>query len=205
MREGEWALFFVDDLKNIYEFDGYDTEGTEKLHIDIKETTKWQKRFRKKINAVEFLKRCEEIIKKAEQEGVELVGFAGFSNALFLTEKWKRDVFADGRCWLVKKGALRFDENVNSIDDYAWTVANIKHKGVLVNQWIIPDCRRYTKGGLGSKVQRIRQKMKECEYLVNKHPDMLYFAKKPGWPDGSHIRFYHKRPKIGQERRKDAE
>lgn len=111
-------------------------------------------------------------------------------------KKWKMNVLADGRAWVVRKTHLRFDENVHSMDDYAWTARNLAEFGVVViNNWVLPDCRRYTAGGYGSKEQRMTQKITEARYLVETYPDYVAYKAKAGWPEGSHvtIRQRHKR------------
>ena len=38
-------------------------------------------------------------------------------------------------------------QNTQLIDDYSFTALNMKHFGsVNINQWVIPKCKRYTKG-----------------------------------------------------------
>lgn len=188
MEVGEWALFMVDDLINFYEYENYDTEKSENLGITMETAKNYNKQFRKVISATDFLKRCEECIQKAEKENINLVGFAGFTNPLFLGKKWKYNVLADGRCWLIKKCNLVFDTNVQLVDDVIWSVMNIKNGGLFVNQWVIPDCKRYTDGAFGSIHKRMAQKIQECAYIEKTHRDIVYFGKKPGWPTGSHLR-----------------
>lgn len=188
MKSGEWAIFFVDDLVRITELDNYDSYKGTSLPITIKNSSGWNIRFKKEILIQRFIERAEESIRFAERFGICLVGFAGFENPLFLTEKWKFNSLADGRAWCVKKTSLRFDENVQMVDDVNWTALNIKYSGVLINQWVIPNFRRYTKGGFGSILQRLEQRRLECKYLVNTYPNLIKYAKKTGWPFGTHVR-----------------
>ena len=197
MEEGEWALFLVDDLNNLYEYENYDTDEREKLPIEISNVKEYRKSFQKVITASKFLERCEETIKVAEKENIKLIGFAGFTNPLFLKNKWKYNSLADGRAWLIKKSDLRFDEHVQLVDDVCWTVINIKSGGVIINQWLIPDCKRYTKGSFGSKSQRMPQKIEECKYMEEAYRDYVYFADKPGWPPFSHLRIKNPGRKSG--------
>jgi hypothetical protein len=158
------------------------------LPINLKNTTEYGKKFRKEITFSKFLERINETINYAETFGINLVGFAGFQNPLFLKNKWKFNCLADGRAWAIKKTKLRFDENAQLIDDVCWTALNIRNGGVLINQWIIPDCKRYTAGGFGSISERMELRKKECAYLVQKYPDLIKYGEKKGWPHGSHIR-----------------
>lgn len=189
MQPGEWALFFVDDLVEVTELDEYDTFATETLPVDLTNSSVWRPKLKKKITASEFIVRCEEAITKVQLGDINLIGFAGNDNPLFRTQKWKYNVLADGRCWLVRKTNLLFDTNAQLIDDVCWTAQNIQAYGkVLVNQWVLPNCKRYTEGAFGTKTQRMEQKIKECAYLVSTYPDYIQYAEKAGWPPGSHIR-----------------
>lgn len=188
MNLDEWALFFVDDLISIKELDNYDDQRVNDLGINMQNAKLFSKRFKKQIKLKTFMRRCEECITKADSEDIKLVGFAGFTNHLFLSKKWKYNSVADGRCWLVKKTGLRFDENVQLIDDVCFTALNmIKFGAVLINQWIIPECERYTSGAYGSIQQRLPQKIQECKYLTTTYPEYIKYADKTGWPTGSHV------------------
>jgi hypothetical protein len=189
MADGEWAMFFVDDLKKITELDTYDTEITfSPLPIDMGNSGIWRPRFRKEISMNKFMERAVETARHSEKLGGHLAGFAGIDNALYRTKKWAMNTLADGRAWMVQKTDLRFDENVQLIDDLCWTALNVDRFGVVVNNlWVLPDCRRYTKGAFGSIEQRMPQKIEEAAYLVKTYPHLITFKKKTGWPEGSHV------------------
>ena len=90
---------------------------------------------------------------------------------------------------LVRKTHLRFDTNVNTIDDYYFTLANIEaFSNNLVLNWICPDFQRYTEGGVGSKEERKEQRKGDCQYLVNRFPKLVKFADKAGYDYGEHIK-----------------
>lgn len=201
METDEWALFMVDDLKYILEYQNYENEKKERLDITIENIKEHSQDFKKKINATKFLERCEECIKKADEQNIKLVGFGGFTNPLFLKNKWKYSSLADGRAWLIKKSELRFDLNAQMVDDVSFSAINIRTYGLLINQWIIPDCKRYTSGGFGSKELRMEQRIKECKYLVDNYNGLIYYADKTGWPAGSHVRIKYDRnsAKISQD------
>jgi hypothetical protein len=89
---------------------------------------------------------------------------------------------------VVRKTHLRFDENVQMIDDVCFTAQNILEFGsVLVDAWILPRCRRYTAGAFGSISQRLDQKRREVAYLVRTYPQICAVKRKAGWPDGTHV------------------
>lgn len=207
MEHGEWALFLVDDLRSVTEVVGYDElRAVRQLTVGItmdNQSTKahlfdgpcTMRRFVDE-HAVEVAERCEKI-------GARLGGFAGIANPIYRDRKWKHNVLADGRAIVVRRSHLRFDEHAQLIDDLAWTADNIAEFGVMtINQWVLPDCRRYTAGGFGSIDQRMPQKLEEAAYLVRKHPGLIGFKKKAGWPDRSHVAL---RRRIDGRQRKQLE
>jgi hypothetical protein len=196
MKDGEWAMFWVDDLIRVtWNKEGI-TKGLEKLDINFKNQNKFREEFSVPVHAEEFLPYCESLIKKADKEGVKLVGFSCTNNPLFRPKHFKYHSFIDGRCYLVKKTFLRFDENVHSIDDMCFTALNLKSFGrVLVEDWVLPECVRYAKGvSFGNKEERMELKFKECAYLVKTYPEFIQIRHKPGFPYGTHVRLvYHEK------------
>lgn len=189
MKDGEWALFLVDDWVKATEYDGYDTEPKESLPIFFgKSTTEWGKRFQKQISMQQFVDRAKELIDECERRNIHLGGFASYTNPAYRAEKWKTNVLADGRAIVVRKTKLKYDPEIQTIDDYGWSAENITFgNGTLVNQWVLPECRRYTEGAYGTINQRMEQKIKDCKYLVAKYPKLIAYKNKSGWPDKSHI------------------
>lgn len=187
--DGEWVLMLCDDYLHTMEFDAYDTWPKSFLPIDTTITTHWNRRLRKKVSMATFLRRAEDVRKMCEWCDVSLGGFAGFDNPLFRKHKWKLNVLVDGRAMVVKKTALRFDPCAQMVDDVAFSALNIEAgNGTLVNQWVLPDFSRYTKGSYGSIADRLVQRRAECAYLTQRFPGLVVTAKKPGWPDGTHIK-----------------
>jgi hypothetical protein len=195
METTEWAMFLVDDLKHVTELSNYD-RATDPLPITIKNNGRYTSRFQHKISLQKFLQRAEELRAICDKNNCYLGGWCGISNPLFRANKYKVNVLADGRAWIVKKSDLRFDEKAQMIDDLCWTALNIKHHGiVIVDQWICPDCRRYTKGGFGSIEARMEQKLEEAAHLVKTYPELITYKKKARWPEGSHVILRHNRTK----------
>jgi hypothetical protein len=189
MDPGEWALFLVDDLLSVSELDGYDRAAVAgQIPVSPANQNEWRARFKHGISLGQFMNRCDGAVAEAERMGAHLVGFAGFDNPLFRAKRWKVNCLADGRAWCVRKSHLRFDENVQLIDDVCWTAQNIRAFGVvLVDAWILPDCRRYTAGAFGSIDERMDQKRAEVRYLVNTYPELCAVKRKAGWPLGTHV------------------
>jgi hypothetical protein len=187
MEDGEWALFLVDDLISVSELNNYD-RATSPLPITMANQRTYNDRFDSPITMTRFLERAEQYARLCEQYNCNLGGWAGINNTIFRSHHYRTNVLADGRAWIVRKTALRFDENVQLIDDLCWTALNIKHFGiVIVDQWLLPDCRRYSKGAFGSITDRMEQKLSEAAYLAHTYPDLITFKEKAGWPSGAHV------------------
>lgn len=189
MQDGEWAVFLVDDLLQVYELDGYDELATAgAIPIDMANQREWARRFKTEVPLRQFMHRCAQATTHADTYGAHLVGFAGYDNALYRSRRWKLNTLADGRAWVIRKTHLRFDENVQLIDDVCWTAQNILAFGsVLVDAWILPLCKRYTEGAFGTITQRLDQKRREVSYLVRTYPQLCATRRKAGWPDGTHV------------------
>lgn len=188
MEEGEWALFLVDDLKQVTELDTYDQEPSESLDINWANLREYRHKFSKKISTKDLLDRALASVPHMESIDCNLLGWAGFDQPMYRRNKWGYNILADGRAWLVRKTHLRFDENAQIIDDLCFTAQNIQEFGVVaVDRWILPDFQRYTAGGLGLITERLAAKMKEAAYLVETYPDLIQFREKKGWPTGSHV------------------
>jgi hypothetical protein len=181
-------LFLVDDLVRITELDTYDDLYGGVLPITTANAGEWRPRFKTPTNLAGLLARAAQAIPDVDALGGHLLGWAGNTNPLFRRRHHAINVLADGRAWAVRKTDLRFDLGAQMIDDLAWTAQNIAAFGVvLVDQWVLPECRRYTAGGFGSIDQRMEQKLAEAAHLVATYPDLITFKKKAGWPERSHV------------------
>ena len=192
MEEGEWAMFISDDLINVYRYKYYNQAS----YDVIPESIDANKSFNETIDSDTLLKISQEEINYCEGNNIYLSGYASNENGFFLKKKKRNWSLVDGRCILVKKSNLQFDENTQLVDDYSFTALNLSTFGkVNINQWVIPKCKRYTKGAYGSIEKRMNQKLKECKYLVEKYPDLIRYADKPNHVKGSHIKFrFNKNP-----------
>jgi len=188
MKPGEWAFFWVDDLIRVTRFDSYFQTKESRLAITSANQNDYRDRFNRSCSVQDLYKIAEEAVIHAEQRGFALVGFSLTNNPMFRRNKYSYRGLADGRCWVVKKTDLRFDTKVQLIDDTCFTALNKKYfGGCVVNNWVLPDCKRYTAGAFGSMEQRMEQKIAECAYLVKTYPRYIKYANKPGWPPLSHV------------------
>lgn len=190
MDTGKWAVFMCDDFEKIKSLPfNWIRSNRKTLPIDFTN----QNSFRINNYATPTLREMYTLfpmlIDIAEKNGICLIGFGLHDNPMNLKNKFSRRGLADGRFWLVKKNNRRFDEKAQLIDDMAWTAENLlRHNNVLILNWLVPYFERYTAGGFGTTAERMDLRKKECAYLVRKYSPLIRFAKKPNWPDGSHIR-----------------
>jgi hypothetical protein len=188
MEDGEWAIFLVDDLNFVTELHKHEQYVENYIPIDFSNQGEWKFKFVEPLTMKGFVKRSQELVDYCEEVKSNLGGWCGIDNPVYRAKHYTYNTLADGRAWVVKKTHLRFDENVQLIDDLCWTALNIKEFGItVVNQWVLPDCKRYTAGSFGSIEQRLPQKLKEASYLVETYPELIMFRKKAGWPEGSHV------------------
>ncbi len=204
MEEGEWAVFMCDDFQKV---ESYPKEWifskTQKLDINFENQSKFAFGKEHEITLAEMFTYFPTLIQLAENNGVHLVGFGLTDNPINMGRKFSTKGLADGRFWLVKKSHYKFDLNTQLVDDVSWTAENIvRHGKVLILNWCVPHFSRYTKGGFGSKSERMSQREKECRYLVNKFSPLVKFADKAGWDYGTHIRLYASKNNIEEARKR---
>lgn len=189
MDVDEWAVWLVDDLMRVTELEDYDAmRMAGELPITTKNASEWARKFRHEVGLDRFMERADALARHTERLGGRLGGFAGYDNALFRRNHWQMNCLADGRAWVVRKSALRFDEHVQMVDDVCWTAQNLDTFGVVaVDQWVLPLCRRYTAGAYGSIAARTEQKRREVAYLVDTYPQWCATRPKKGWEPGTHV------------------
>ena len=114
--QDEWHIQMSDDA---LDFQMVHPDYYSHEEIDVKvEPKKWRPLFEEVVKDGKTLMNIfEETKKKAEKEGAFYAGFAITSNHFFRPKKYMTAGLVDGRCILIRKGSLRYDPNVNSIDD----------------------------------------------------------------------------------------
>jgi hypothetical protein len=192
LDEGEWGAFLCDDLKVVrsYPID-WILSKTLTVPVTIANQRDYKLTNAHNITLRQMFTTFPKLIEIAEASGIHLVGFGLTDNPLNLRKKFAHRGLADGRCWLVKKARYKFDLQAQLVDDVAWTAENlVRHRNVLILNWIVPFFQRYSAGGFGSIPERLAQRRKECAYLAQKYDPLVRIAKKPGWEPGTHVRIY---------------
>ena len=195
LQDGEWGCFWVDDLINVTYLKNYwEINDNDSIGVNSENQPQVRQDFKEKCSAEMFYRIAEDTIKIAEKKGFALCGFSLTDNPLFRDKHYSYSSLSDGRCVLVKKTKIIYDINVHTIDDYCFTALNLKKfGGVVNNNWLLPLCERYTKGGYGSIDERLQQKKQDCKYLVDNYPDLICYSEKVGQPPLSHVKIRQKK------------
>ncbi|MBM3417694.1 MAG: hypothetical protein FJY17_02070 [Bacteroidetes bacterium] len=204
MNIGEWAVFLCDDFKQIKSVPMELLKSkTQKIDINFNNQSQYRLKKKDAISLKKMFSYFPQLIEVAEKNRIHLIGFGLHDNPLNLKNRYTTRGLADGRFWLVKKSTYDFDIRAQLIDDVAWTAENlIRHNKVLVLNWIVPEFRRYTKGGFGSTEERKQLRRKECLYLAYKYNPLVRIANKPKWDYGTHIKIFGSKNNIEQARKK---
>lgn len=186
LENGEWSLFLNDDCVRITRYKYYFSKMNEipNIYDNI------GKDFLQPISFEEFIRNCKSLIGISGNTKIHLIGFASNGNSMFRMKRRSFQSLIDGRCIIVKKGDIRFDTNVNVLEDHYWTAKNLERYGmVLRDNWILPDFSRNTKGGFGSIDERTPLLQKEAKYIKDMFPYLFDFHDKTGYPANSQLKF----------------
>lgn len=177
--EGEWLLMMDD---NVTGFTAVDDEYQRLEKLPVKQDPKhYRAIYEQKIPLFRFLEYAQETVAKAESIGAKLCGFATTENFFFRDRKWRTVGYVIGRATLIKKTGLKYDLNIQQMDDYAFTAENLRRFGlVLVNNYAVPQKKHYQNGGCGTYTERLQSKIADCQYLMNKFPGLFSYKKKAG-------------------------
>lgn len=187
MSAGEWAVWLVDDFIRCTALDTWTVRGGD-LPVTTSTAAYWQRRFKSPLALKTLMERAPLLAALAAERGYNLVGFGNQDNALFRARHYRHWALADGRAWIVRKTHLTFGGEVQLIDDTYWKALNLEtFGGVLIDEWILPLCSRYTRGGYGSIEQRLPQKRAEAAWLVKRFPALVTYRDKKNWPRGTHV------------------
>jgi hypothetical protein len=123
----------------------------------------------------EFLAHVQDDILYARSIGASLIGYDQTENYLFRPRKYRTVEYVSFDTFLVRRTEIGFDQELRSIDDFAFTAAHLLRDGkVLVNHWIRPHASHYRSGGLGPKdMKRAMKRLFDCERIFAQYPDLF--------------------------------
>jgi hypothetical protein len=167
LKKNEWGLFLSDDL-----IEGKKLENNKFVKCDVSYV----------------LNELINILPKCDKMGVKLVGLNSTGNPFYAKNKYSKYGLVDGRCFAIKKTSFRFHPNINTIPDYYATAHHLKkYGGNLILNYCFLDFKRYTKGGLGTANERIKDKIKDVNLMLSLFPKNVKIKDKPNEPKRSHI------------------
>lgn len=127
-------------------------------------------------------------IEKADQIGVKMIGLNVSGNSFYAKKKYSKYGLIDTRLFAIKKTPFKWDPEIQTIADYYATAYHLKHYGGnLIINYCYADFKRYGEGGLGTKKERMSQKIKDCKKLFIEFPKNVSYKDKVGFPKYSHI------------------
>lgn len=209
LEDGEWGVFMSDDFQKIKSYPKkWILSKNDRLPITLQNQHEFalygpRRKFAIDMNLNEMFTMFPKLIEIADRNKIHLIGFGLHDNPMNLIRKFSFRGLADGRMWIVKKSHYRFDSNAQSIDDYAWTSENlVRHGNVLILNWTVPYFSRYSAGGFGTEKERLSQRVKECNYLVQRFSPLIRFAEKANYAENTHIKIFGSDKNIDLARKK---
>jgi len=185
MQRDEWALFLNDDLIRCHGVGRQHLFPERQIPVTRENQNDWYDLYDDVLPMSEFIRRAAVVAYQCDTIGARLGGFAPSYNITNRGRKWRLNVLADGRALVVKKGTMRWDTTIETIEDYSWTARNLERYGlVLVDLWTEPRCSRYSLGGYGSREQRAEAKRRDVVRMLRTHPDTVRKAKQKAEPGG---------------------
>jgi hypothetical protein len=167
LKKDEWGLFLSDDL-----LEAKKLENNKFVNCDVRYVLN---------ELINILPNCDKM-------GVKLVGLNSTGNPFYAKNKYSKYGLVDGRCFAIKKTNFRFHPDINTIPDYYATAYHLKkYGGNLILNHCFLDFKRYGKGGLGTVDERIKDKLKDINLMLNLFPKNVKLKHKPNEPKGSHI------------------
>lgn len=144
-----------------------------------------------------LLKVINDTTVKADAIGAKYCAFASNKNYFFArARKWSYYSYAISKFAMYRNDDIAFDTNVQAMDDYCFTAANIlKYGKVLVNKFAFAQGGHYQKGGIGRYEERQVKKIADAAYLMLKYPRLFrYKIKKNCHPEAElMIRFCYEK------------
>jgi hypothetical protein len=194
VAEDEWVMMMDDNINSIT---GLPPAYYEMKHVEAKKFRKtFAELFQLPVTIPEFMLRAYDTINQAERVGARYAGFASNANHFFREDKWKYCGYVIGKCIMIKKGRLRYDQVIQAMDDFAFTALNLKEYGVVcINQFVSVNKKHYEQGGVGKYDERLALKTADAEYLITKFRGLFAYNPKPGHDPRAELKLRLSTPK----------
>lgn len=164
VQPNEWVLICEDDIIDFWsvipEYYWMPVFPYEEIHDKQKaEGGRWRQYMEDTFNSLTSPEYLHDLvladIRKAEELGVHLIGYAANDNPMFRKKKYRTVAFIIGRTLVVKPNKARHPVDIQVMEDYAYTAEHFYHYGrVLCNNYIHWKSTLFQEGGLGNREQR---------------------------------------------------
>lgn len=205
LADEEWFIFMDDNIK-------YFTAVCEQEYNTLRMIDKFPEKFKKNDQAWRIPTyenkidntRLMNIFDELKQECINIdAGYAGFAtvqNSFFRGRKWSKVGYVISKACLIKKDDIHYDENVTAMDDYCYTAENLlKYGKVLINKYVFPIAGHYEDGGIGKYEERLKYKIADCKYLIEKFNGLfVYYVKKNCHPEAELKIKFHSEKQVSK-------
>lgn len=162
IENGEWFIFADDNIDGVGAMLG---AGDNKDHP---------------ITQQDFQGRVRGLIKLAEPEKINLIGFATTDNVYFRQKRYGMVGFVLGKLKIVRKSGINYDPAIVMKEDYDFTAAHLLRDGkVIIDRWVRPTAKHFEAGGCGKREDRVEIYKQSTKQLMEKYPT-LFRSKKNG-------------------------
>lgn len=189
VEKDEWFVF-ADD--NIREIQAVPLPEYSSSSLDVQSDETLRSAFRTRCEPERFLGEIfVECTSRADKLGVSHLGFAAVDNYFFRGNKWKNVAYIIGKLMLWKNtGELVFDHTI-TMEDFELTAQSILKFGYsLVNNYVYPLAGHYEMGGMGTKKERLPDRINDVALLQKKYPGLFNVKIRPDGNPDLGLKFY---------------
>lgn len=180
VEPNEWWVSMDDNVEYMrrLSYPWYDQFLLDKVHIS-KHNALWRERFEEVMPVEDFMLVAQDMAARGDEIGAYNIGFATTDNPVFRAKKFNDVAYIKGKVMVRKNVGIHLDPNVLAMDDYSYTAeCLLQHGKVLRNNYVAPVAGHYQAGGIGTYDERLEMKIKDCNYLLKKYPDLFRRNKK---------------------------
>jgi hypothetical protein len=175
VEEGEWFVFADDNVKH---YTVVPEPFYSRLNLPVDTSPSFKKVYDRKADVKRFFEACADTIEHAEAVGAHLCGFATVDNFYFRGKKFRDVGYVIGKSMLWHNVPYDFDHTV-SMEDFKHTCENLLRYGaVTINNYIFPVAGHYQKGGMGTYDERVPQRLKDCQAMMEMYPGLVRYKER---------------------------
>lgn len=192
-KRGAWYVSLDDNIESMKRVVD---EHYDKKKVDVDDPRINQATFAQEVEASEYMRLLEKDIAVADSIHAEYIGYATVDNYYFNSKKYKAVGYVISKACAIKFAGLRYDPALEAMEDFGYCASQlVKNNCVLINSWIKPIAGHYEIGGIGTYERRLPRKIIDCEYLIEKYPELFRYKVKKGCHPKAELQFRFHSPK----------